>query len=426
MQHIQIQGVTVIAIHRQYAAHTDIALLIISLQIPIRIPSSDSPSRQSFLLCTMFQYTGFHRFPMTTPEQAEKNARELLDQEEQDKDKANKKRMKKKKQRERKRQQKLGESSRDMEDSTGDPDENRSEASNTDSIDLESINGELSETDGEENLDLKSTFLQHVQKKVENKTPPETSERTKQNSHERRTTKPHEAVFMDAEGSFPETPSKETNDVGQDPIQRSFDLAKSGSDLAEKEHFAEAIEHYTEAINLNPTEFRFLGNRSYIFERYGKYAEALKDAEDALSLHPGFIKGHFRKGKAMKGLQKYPEAIEAFLTIWESDGCHTEAAAEVAQCKVKMQDLAVSRDVHSNPIVGPDHTPNGFMGGNLRPFLSKKNLRGTGLQSAILHRRLCSAECTNCAQRGGHTSRGRSFRSRVHSCDPSLSRKPSP
>ncbi|KAG8429584.1 hypothetical protein GDO86_019772, partial [Hymenochirus boettgeri] len=86
-------------------------------------------------------------------------------------------------------------------------------------------------------------------------------------------------------------------------VQQSLDLANIGNNCANREDFMEAITYYTEAIKLNPTEFRFMGNRSYSYERSGKYKEALEDAEHALQLEPNFIKGYFRKGKALKGLK---------------------------------------------------------------------------------------------------------------------------
>lgn len=52
-----------------------------------------------------------------------------------------------------------------------------------------------------------------------------------------------------------------------------------------------------------PHPLRLLGNRSYCLEKLGRYEEALADAEAALALQPGWPKGSFRKGKALRGLQ---------------------------------------------------------------------------------------------------------------------------
>lgn len=45
------------------------------------------------------------------------------------------------------------------------------------------------------------------------------------------------------------------------------------------------------------------GNRSFCFEKMQEYEKALIDAELSLSICPGWVKGLFRKGKALAGLK---------------------------------------------------------------------------------------------------------------------------
>ncbi|KAM5126710.1 E3 ubiquitin-protein ligase TTC3-like, partial [Mantella aurantiaca] len=115
--------------------------------------------------------------------------------------------------------------------------------------------------------------------------------------------------------------------------------------MASRERFTEALHYYTEAIKLNPMEYRFLGNRSYVYERLGFYDESLGDAENSLKLQKHFLKGHFRKGKALKGLKRYLEAVAAFQEVLSVDGNHVEAAREILQCQQKMQETMTSTRV---------------------------------------------------------------------------------
>lgn len=48
---------------------------------------------------------------------------------------------------------------------------------------------------------------------------------------------------------------------------------------------------------------RLFGNRSLCFERMQQYENALRDADLALFMEPNWIKGLFRKGKALCGLK---------------------------------------------------------------------------------------------------------------------------
>lgn len=49
--------------------------------------------------------------------------------------------------------------------------------------------------------------------------------------------------------------------------------------------------------------FRLFGNRSLCYERLQQYEKARKDADVALLIEPKWIKGLFRKGKALCGLK---------------------------------------------------------------------------------------------------------------------------
>lgn len=45
------------------------------------------------------------------------------------------------------------------------------------------------------------------------------------------------------------------------------------------------------------------GNRSFCFEKMQEYEKALIDAELCLNMCPGWVKGLFRKGRALAGLK---------------------------------------------------------------------------------------------------------------------------
>jgi len=56
--------------------------------------------------------------------------------------------------------------------------------------------------------------------------------------------------------------------------------------------------------------FRLFGNRSLCYERLQQYENALRDADVALSMKPNWIKGFFRKGKALSGLK-----VDHFISV---------------------------------------------------------------------------------------------------------------
>lgn len=96
------------------------------------------------------------------------------------------------------------------------------------------------------------------------------------------------------------------------------DAAAGLSDLRErrKHHFErneveEAIECYKECCKLDPKDASLLSNLAECYLRIGDFEAALGAAEDALTLDPNHAKSSHRKSRALMGLGRYREAIEA-------------------------------------------------------------------------------------------------------------------
>ena len=61
---------------------------------------------------------------------------------------------------------------------------------------------------------------------------------------------------------------------------------------------------------------KLYSNRSLASCKSKRFAEALEDAERAVSMAPKWDKAHWRKGSALLGLCRYQDAIAAFLNAW--------------------------------------------------------------------------------------------------------------
>uniref|UniRef100_A0A3B3VIE4 Uncharacterized protein n=1 Tax=Poecilia latipinna TaxID=48699 RepID=A0A3B3VIE4_9TELE len=105
-----------------------------------------------------------------------------------------------------------------------------------------------------------------------------------------------------------------------------------GNKFASTGDYSMAVKYFTDAIKYNPKEFKLFGNRSFCFEKMQEYEKALTDAELALSVSPGWVKGLFRKGKALAGLKvkrsywKYTHtnmtliSVMSFVMVCDSSG----------------------------------------------------------------------------------------------------------
>ena len=66
-------------------------------------------------------------------------------------------------------------------------------------------------------------------------------------------------------------------------------------------HYEEAIDYYSQAIELNPTVAAFYANRSFSHLKMESYGFALADADTALGLDRGYIKAGGGRGRGEGG-----------------------------------------------------------------------------------------------------------------------------
>lgn len=76
--------------------------------------------------------------------------------------------------------------------------------------------------------------------------------------------------------------------------------------------FDEAIQAYSEAIELDGNNHVLFSNRSAAFLKAGKLSEALLDAEKTIQINPSWPKGYSRKGAVLFALEKFDEAFTTY------------------------------------------------------------------------------------------------------------------
>uniref|UniRef100_A0A7S0E9D0 Uncharacterized protein n=1 Tax=Hanusia phi TaxID=3032 RepID=A0A7S0E9D0_9CRYP len=124
--------------------------------------------------------------------------------------------------------------------------------------------------------------------------------------------------FEVAEGAFGKAvelvPGNEKFEQGLKETQ--VQMAKAMGNAAFKEAaFEEAIQHYTIAIDLNPSHsdvFKLLSNRSACFCHLSQYDKALQDANDVINMEPKWSKGYCRRAAALAGQGSIDQAIAAY------------------------------------------------------------------------------------------------------------------
>ncbi|GFP81789.1 hsp70-hsp90 organizing protein 1 [Phtheirospermum japonicum] len=77
-------------------------------------------------------------------------------------------------------------------------------------------------------------------------------------------------------------------------------------------NFEDAVRHFTDAINLAPTNHVLYSNRSAAYASLNKFSEALADAQKTVKLKPYWTKGYSRLGAAHLGFHNYNDAVYSY------------------------------------------------------------------------------------------------------------------
>ena len=85
-----------------------------------------------------------------------------------------------------------------------------------------------------------------------------------------------------------------------------------GIALFEKGNFADAVEHYNEAIRLNPDYSYPYHSRGIVYRAQGQYQPAIEDFNSAIRINPDFAQFYYNRGSTYYDIGRYQIAIEDF------------------------------------------------------------------------------------------------------------------
>uniref|UniRef100_A0A915ELG7 Stress-induced-phosphoprotein 1 n=1 Tax=Ditylenchus dipsaci TaxID=166011 RepID=A0A915ELG7_9BILA len=102
--------------------------------------------------------------------------------------------------------------------------------------------------------------------------------------------------------------------------------------------YPEALKHYTEAIKRNPDNGVLYSNRAACYIKLAEFEKAVTDCDACLGKDDQNVKAYIRKGSALQGLHKYPQAIKAYRSALNIDGNNREAMEGIRACNSKNED----------------------------------------------------------------------------------------
>lgn len=109
-----------------------------------------------------------------------------------------------------------------------------------------------------------------------------------------------------------DTSKQDLSEVSPEAKSKAAEAKSRANDAFKRKDFTTAVDAYTQAIDLDPTDATFFSNRSLCWLRLGQAEQALSDAKTCRALRPDWAKACYREGAALQLLQRFEEAASAF------------------------------------------------------------------------------------------------------------------
>ncbi|KAF5769470.1 putative tetratricopeptide-like helical domain superfamily, ankyrin repeat-containing [Helianthus annuus] len=106
--------------------------------------------------------------------------------------------------------------------------------------------------------------------------------------------------------------TKEIPKVSAEAKKKAAEAKSRADDAFRRKEYQIAVDAYTQAIDFDPSDATLLSNRSLCWMRLGQADRALTDAQACRELRPNWQKAWYREGSALRLMQKFDEAANAF------------------------------------------------------------------------------------------------------------------
>ncbi len=122
-----------------------------------------------------------------------------------------------------------------------------------------------------------------------------------------------------------------------------------GNLLVQEKKFAEALECYSKAIELDSKDPILYSNRSLMHSNLNEFESALIDAEKAIEINPNYSKAYLRRGKALEGLGRIEEALNTYHSGLEKDNNNVQLMDAIKKLeKITSSKINANRDIKTD------------------------------------------------------------------------------
>jgi len=126
---------------------------------------------------------------------------------------------------------------------------------------------------------------------------------------------------------------------------KAEEVKGKANDFFKAEKYPQAIELYSKAIELNPTNAVFYANRSIAYLRSECFGYALADASKAIEVDKSYLKAYYRRAAAYMSLGKYKLALKDYEGVFKARPNDKDAKLKYTECKKIVQQIAFQKAI---------------------------------------------------------------------------------
>ncbi|XP_021732892.1 serine/threonine-protein phosphatase 5-like isoform X2 [Chenopodium quinoa] len=122
-------------------------------------------------------------------------------------------------------------------------------------------------------------------------------------------------------------------------VLRAEELKSSANEAFKAHKYSQAIDLYSQAIELNEQNAVYWANRAFAHTKLEEYGSAIHDATKAIEIDPKYSKGYYRRGAAYLAMGKFKEALKDFQQVKRICPNDPDAAKKLKECEKAVMKL---------------------------------------------------------------------------------------
>ncbi|XP_069496091.1 mitochondrial import receptor subunit TOM70 [Ambystoma mexicanum] len=137
------------------------------------------------------------------------------------------------------------------------------------------------------------------------------------------------------------------------PLDRAQAAKNKGNKYFKAGKYEQAIQCYTDALSLCPTEKKvdlstFYQNRAAAYEQLQKWEDVIQDCTKAVGLNPRYVKALFRRAKALEKLDNKKQCLEDVTAVCILEGFQNQQSMLLADKVLKLLGKEKAKDKYKN------------------------------------------------------------------------------